>query len=478
MVLELTRPEIAEIEEAAAMRPAANGTAVRQLAARLSGEIVHPAHPDYDAARQVWNRAVDRYPALVVRAAGPRDVAEAVRYARANGLRLAVRSGGHSMSGLGTLDGGVVLDVSPMKSMTVDPERRVAWAGPGLTWGEYATRASAFGLTTPAGDASTVGVSGLALGGGIGWLVRKHGLTIDHLLSAEVVTADGERITASERENADLFWALRGGGGNFGVATAFEFRMQPVSMVLGGAIVLPAEPRVLAAYARAAMEAPEELSVISVVMHAPPLPFLPAEQHGKLVFMVLVCYAGDPKDPEAGQRALAPLRAIAPAIGEHVGLMPYPALFQMTAEGSVPRPHSVRSGYMDAFGRDQAELIVDWMERSRSPFGMAQVRVLGGAMARVPAAATAFAHRDKPFMATVIDGWDDPADGPGRVAWTEDFWRALRPHTNGVYVNFLGDEGEARVREAYPGATYERLREVKRRYDPANFFRGNHNIRP
>jgi FAD/FMN-containing dehydrogenase len=466
MVLELIRTQAA---------PSERGEALGDLATQIAGEVIYPSHPEYESARQVWNRVADRYPGLIVRAADALDVAQAVQFARARDLPLAVRSGGHSLAGQSTVDYGVVVDVSRMKRMTIDPERRIARAQAGLTWGEYAGRAQAYGLTTPAGDSSTVGVGGLALGGGIGWLARKHGLTVDHVQSVEVVTADGQLLRASEDEHPDLFWALRGGGGNFGIATEFEFRLQQVGTVLGGAIFLPAEPEVLLGYAQAAAEAPEELTTIASVMQAPPLPFIPAEKRGSPVFAILVCYAGD---VEVGQRALAPLRSLGPVVGEQIGPMPYPALFQMTAAGEVPGPHHVRSGFMDRLGREEAETIVDYARQGTSPYSMAQLRVLGGAMARVPADATAFAHRDKPILLTIINGWSDAAESARHVAWTETFWQAMRPYSNGAYVNFLAQDGPERIREAYPGATYERLVAIKRRYDPTNFFRGNQNIQP
>ncbi|MGH2353748.1 MAG: FAD-binding oxidoreductase [Chloroflexota bacterium] len=448
---------------------------VRRLEERLVGKLIRPGDTDYEATRMVWNAAVDRRPALIVRCGDPVDVIQAVRFAREHNLPLAIRSGGHSMAGHGVVDGGVVIDLSRMNRMTVDPERRIAWTQPGLTWGEYTSRAHAYGLATPAGDSASVGVGGLTLGGGIGWLVRKHGLSIDNLVSVEMVTADGRLVTASETEHPDLFWALRGGGGNFGVATGFEFRLHPVSTILGGAIFYPAESEVLQAYARAAAEAPDEVSAIAAVMQAPAGPFIPAEKHGSLVFAILVCYAGD---LDAGQRAVAPLRALGTPIAEALGPMPYPALFDLTKEGSISRPHSVRSGFLDALDAETATTIMEHARRMTSPLGMVQLRVLGGAMARVPAAATAFAHRDKPIMLTVINGWTDPAETERHVAWTDAAWRALRPRTTGVYVNFLQDEGAARILEAYRPAAYQRLAEVKRRYDPGNLFQGNQNIRP
>jgi FAD/FMN-containing dehydrogenase len=449
--------------------------ALDRLAERLAGDLIRPGDAEYEMSRKVWNRSVDRYPAAIVRSRDAADVAETVRFARRHDLPLAVRSGGHSMAGHGVVDKGLVLDVSGMKGMSVDPERRIAWAQPGLTWGEYANRAGVYGLATPAGDSGSVGLSGLTLGGGIGFLVRKYGLTVDSLLSAEIVTADGRLLTASETEHPDLFWALRGGGGNFGVVTGLEFRLHPVNTIYGGAIIHEATAETLQGYARAAAAAPEALSTIAFVLQAPPLPFIPAEKHGSLVLMTLVCYDGE---AAAGEAAVAPLRAIAPTVSEMLAPMPYPALFQLTAGGATSRHHSVRTGYMAALDASAAETIMTHAGRMSSPFGAVQLRALGGAMARVPSDATAFAHRDKALMLTLINAWDDAAEAPRHVAWTEAFWRDIQPRTSGAYVNFLEDEGRDRIREAYPTLTRQRLAAIKGRYDPENLFRGNQNIRP
>jgi FAD/FMN-containing dehydrogenase len=321
-------------------------------------------------------------------------------------------------------------------------------------------------------------VGGLTLGGGIGFLVRKHGLTIDHLRSAELVTAEGQQLTVSEREHPDLFWALRGGGGNFGVVTKFEFGTVPVGMIVGGAIVHEATPEVIQEYVATALRAPEELTTIAMVMRAPPLPFIPAEKHGALVLMILACYAGD---PAAGMRALAPLRMIGPndvPLGEHVGPMPYPALYSLTAEGAKSNRHSTRSGYARSMRRVLAEEIVAHLERATSPFAFVQLRPLGGAMARVPQEATAFVHRDKELLMVVSNAWDNPAQDEVQRAWVQGIWSAIQPHTQGTYVNFLEDEGHARIRDAYSASTMQRLAEIKRRYDPDNVFRSNQNVRP
>jgi FAD/FMN-containing dehydrogenase len=332
-------------------------------------------------------------------------------------------------------------------------------------------------LALPTGDTDTVGLGGLTLGGGMGFLVRKFGLAIDNLISVELVTADGRLIRASADEYPDLFWAVRGGGGNFGVVTAFRFRLAHVGpTITGGGLVVPASAEVLRGYVEAADAAPDELSTISFLMQAPPLPFIPADKVGSLMLMVLACYVGDPAE---GQRALAPFRALATPVADLVGEMPYAGLYEFTKPGGVRGlRHHDRAMYVQRFDIDAAEKIMHFMSNMTSPMAMTQIRVLGGEMARVPADATAFVHRDKTALVALINQWQDPAQDELQHDWTERFYTAMWPHGDGVYVNFLGNEGEARVREAYSAATYARLAEVKAKYDPTNFFRLNQNIKP
>ena len=348
-----------------------------------------------------------------------------------------------------------------------------------MTWCEFNPRTQHHGLATPGGDATSVGLGGLTLGGGIGWLARKHGLTIDSLLAAEVVTADGRRLTASRNEHPDLFWALRGGGGNVGVATRFHFRLHPLGPIVGGALVYPATGAVLRDYVDAAAEAPDELTTITFIMHAPPLPFIPADAHGTLVVLITACFAGD---LAAGQRALAPLRELGRTrpLADTAATMPYADLFDLTREATVGRPHALRAGFLRTLDDATIDAILAYCNQATSPRGMAELRVLGGAVAHVPVEATAFAHRDMPLFLAVINISENELEPwPERhVAWTEAFWRAVAPRTNGAYANFLQAEGDERVRAAYPPATYERLAEVKRRYDPGNLFRLNQNIPP
>jgi FAD/FMN-containing dehydrogenase len=452
---------------------------VQQLAARLAGELILPTDEAYEEARKIRAGNFDKFPALVVRPADVIDVIRAVNFARENDLTVAVRSGGHSFAGYSTVEGGLVIDLSSMKDISIDPERRVARVQPGLTWAEYAAEANKYGLATSSGDVGSVGVGGLIMGGGIGWMVRKHGLTIDHLISVDIVTADGRFVTASADENPDLFWAVRGGGGNFGIATSFELQLYPAGTILGGAVIYSAADgkEVLREYLRYANEAPDELSTQALMLAAaPPLPFIPEHLHGSPIILISVVYNGD---LEEGERVLAPLRSLATPIADLVGPMPYPAQFELYHEATIRgRGEELRSTYLYEVKDELIDIVLERLYQATSPLNAVQWRVLGGAMARVPADATAFAHRDKPYMVTLIANWLDVPESQPHLAWLEQFWAAVQPYGAGVYVNFLGLEGEDRIREAYKPATYERLAEVKRRYDPTNFFRLNQNVKP
>jgi FAD/FMN-containing dehydrogenase len=446
----------------------------RRLAAAVDGRIITPGDAAYDRARSVFYGGIDRRPAVIVRPTDASDVSQVVLLARETGLELAVRSGGHSLARHSTTDGGIVLDLADMHALEIDPDQRTAWAQTGLTAGAYTTAAGAYGLATGFGDTGSVGIGGITLGGGIGYLVRKHGLTIDDLLAAELVTADGQLLHVDADHHPDLFWAIRGGGGNFGVATRFQFRLHPVDTIVGGLLLLPATPEAIGGFIALADAAPEELSTIANVMPAPPLPFVPAEHHGRLVIMATLAYAGD---VEAGQRVLAPFRALATPIADLVRPMPYPEIYPPEEEGFHPTA-VLRTMFVDAVGRDATEAIVEHLEASTAPMRVAQLRVLGGAMARVPAGATAFAHRASRLMVNVAAVYQRPEDAGEHRAWVDRFAAALRDGDARAYVNFLADEGEARVREAYPGPTRERLAAIKARYDPTNLFRLNQNIPP
>jgi FAD/FMN-containing dehydrogenase len=446
-----------------------------QLRADLNGRVITPDDEGYEQGRAVFYRSIDRRPRVIVRPADATDVSRVVSLAREAAMELAVRSGGHSLAGHGVSEGGIVLDLSDMKALDVDLEGRTAWAQTGLTAGEYTTAVGSYGLATGFGDTGSVGIGGLTLGGGVGFLVRKHGLTIDDLVAAELVTADGELLHVDAETHPDLFWAIRGGGGNFGVATRFRFRLLEVDTVVGGMLILPATPEVIAAFVAAAEAAPDELSAIANIMVAPPMPFLPAEAHGTLVLMALMCFAGD---AEAGERTIAPFRALATPIADMVRPMRYPEIFRLFENGPGPAEEVARSLFVDAVDRDAAEAVVDHLQASTAPLAVAQLRVLGGAMARVPADATAFAHRARRVMVAIGAVYERAEETPVHEAWVAAFAAALRQGDAGVYVNFLGDEGEARVREAYPDPTWDRLAAIKSRYDPTNVFRLNQNIPP
>jgi len=447
---------------------------IPELRDAFGGRVVAPGDPGYDQARKVFYGKWDRRPAVVVRPADAHEVARVVGLARDRGLELAVRGGGHSLAGHSTSDGGIVLDLSELTALEVDPDGRTAWAQGGLTTGAYTKAVGADGLVTGFGDTASVGVGGLTLGGGVGYLVRKHGLTIDNLLAAELVTADGRILQVDDQRHPELFWAIRGGGGNFGVATRLRFRLHPLAGIVGGMLLLPATAQVIADFMAAAAAAPEELSAIANIMVAPPIPFLPPEAHGKLILMALVAWAGD---AGAGERALAPFRALAEPLADMLRPMPYAGLFEPVDDMEVTE-ESARSLFMDTVDAAAAATIVEHLQASTAPMAVAQLRALGGAMARVPAEATAFAHRDRRVMGGVGAVYDQAADKPVHDAWADGFAAALRQGDPGVYVNFLADEGPGRVREAYPGATWDRLVEVKRRWDPDNLFRHNQNIPP
>jgi FAD/FMN-containing dehydrogenase len=435
--------------------------------------VIAPQDAGYDEARTIFYGGFDRHPAAIVRVANPTDVSHVVALARESGLELAVRSGGHSLAGHGVSDGGIVLDLSDMKNLQIDVEGRTAWAETGLTAGEYTAATGAHGLATGFGDTGSVGIGGLTLGGGVGYLVRKHGLTIDDLISAEVVTADGRLLSVDAESHPDLFWAIRGGGGNFGVATRFRFRLHEVDTIVGGMLVLPATPGVIASFVAEAEAAPEELSAIANIMVAPPMPFLPAEHHGQLVIMAMMVYAGE---VEAGERTIAQFRALATPLVDTVVPKPYPEMYEPMGPG--PDEEVARSMFIDSVDDRAAETIVEHLRASSAQMAVAQLRILGGAMARVPVEATAFAHRKRRIMVALGAVYEHREEAAVHEDWVSGFAAALCQGDGGVYVNFVGEEGEARVREAYPGSTWDRLAAIKGRYDPTNLFRLNQNVPP
>lgn len=446
------------------------------LGSALHGDLLRPGDIDFDVARKVQDITVDRFPLAIVRAANADDVAAGVAFARDHALPLAVRSGGHSVAGHSMVDGALVIDLAGMKAIIIDPETRLARVGAGVTSGDLAGQAAAYGLALSTGDTASVGMGGLATGGGIGFMVRKYGLTIDSLVAVQVVTAAGEIVTASDDEHPDLFWAIRGGGGNFGIVTEFTFRLASVGQVLGGALALPASRAVLRGYLEFAAAAPDDLTMIANLMYAPPAPFIPQERVGELVLMILVCWTGS---VEEGERVLAPLRALVTPVADAVWPMPYPALYQFTAQQSVPQAVAIRAMFTDDLSDAALDATLEAMARGMSPFNVVQLRCLGGAMARVADDTTAFAHRERRYFVSIIAAWMDTAeDASVHQTWVSALWRMIRDEGCGTYVNFLQNEGTNRVHDAYPTATYARLAAVKRHYDPQNLFRLNQNIVP
>ncbi len=443
------------------------------LRTRVTGRVVEPDDDAYDALRTVVLGGTDPRPAVIVRPADDADVAAAVVFAREAGLPLAVRSGGHSGAGHGTVDGGLVVDLRDLKRLDVDADARTAWVEAGLTAGEVSAALAAHGLAIGFGDTGSVGVSGITLGGGVGYLSRAHGLTIDNVLAADVVLADGRVVRADAEQHPDLFWALRGGGGNLGVVTRFRFRLHPLDGVTGGMLVLPATPETVAGFMTALAASGDQLSAIMNVMPCPPVPFVPAEHHGGLVLLASVCWSGPADEADA---ALAPLRGLATPLADLVRPVPYPELFP-PADPEY-RPTAVaRTLLLDHVDVPLAERV---LARLQAADGMrvVQLRALGGAIARVPADATAYAHRSSRVMANVAAFVQDPAERPARAEWVAGTAALLDQGDPGAYVNFLGDEGPERVRAAYPGATWDRLAAVKAVYDPGNLFRRNQNVPP
>jgi FAD/FMN-containing dehydrogenase len=453
-----------------------NSLPIRQLRADLTGEVIAPDDPSYDEARAVFPGNIDRRPAVIVRPIDAGEVATVVAIARDTGAEMAVRSGGHSGPGFGVSEGGIVLDLSAMKALDIDASGRTAWAETGLTAGEYTNIAGTHGLATGFGDTASVGIGGITLGGGIGFLVRKYGMTVDDLLAGEIVTADGELLHIDDESHPDLFWAICGGGGNFGVATRFRFRLHEVPSIVGGILMLPATPDVIATFVAEAETAADELSTIANVMKVPPMPFVPEEHHGKLAIFALMAYAGD---TEAGERAVAPFRALAEPLADMIRPMPYPEIYMPDEEDYHPIAVG-RTRFADHVDEEAAATILDRLTTSSAMMAVTQIRALGGAMARVPTDATAFAHRQSRLMVTCAAVYERVDETSQHQAWVDELAGTLlegQDH-HGAYVNFLGEEGEGGIREAYPGPTWDRLRAIKRRYDPTNLFRLNQNIPP
>jgi FAD/FMN-containing dehydrogenase len=456
-----------------------SGQAIQALKARVRGAVLTPGDDGYDAARTIWNAMIDRRPAVIVRCAGAADVRAAVDVARQSGAILAVRGGGHNIAGSAVCDGGVMIDLSAMKSVRIDPFAKTARVEPGVTLGEFDREAQAFGLATPTGINSTTGIAGLALGGGFGWISRKYGLTSDNLMAADIVTADGKFVHASDSENPDLFWAIRGGGGNFGIVTSFEFRLHRIGPeVISGLIVHPlAQARdLLRRYCEIAAAAPDELTCWAVMRAAPPLPFLPKEVHGTGVIVFAACYAGPMQDAAS---AMAPLRAMGKPIADVIG--PHPFAGWQAAFDPLLTPGARnywKSHSFAALDDGLIDMLCDNAGALPSPETEIFLAQLGGAINRVPAAATAYPHRDVGFVVNVHARWRDPADDARCTAWARSVFDACAPFaTGGTYVNFIPEDDGSGVAGAYLGNA-KRLAAVKAKHDPQNLFRLNQNIRP
>ena len=443
-------------------------TSWSMLAERFRGALIELGDARYDEARQLWNAAINRKPALIAQCADAYDVIAALDYATGNGFDVAVRAGGHNVTGRALNDGGVVIDLSQMKGIEIDTERRVARVEPGLTWGEYNEAAGAYGLVTPSGKVSTTGVGGLALGGGLGWLVRKYGMTIDNLISAQVVTADGRLLTANSIENPDLFWAIRGGGGNFGIAVSFQFRLHPLSEVYGGLVAwpLPMAKDVLRHYRDFIADTPDELTTVAVFLTTP---------EGHAAVGVAACYAGPAGE---GESLLKPLTEFGTPAMVQLGAMPYHVLAGMVDAAAASHPAQWRSGNLGAFTDDAIDVLADSFATVPSPQTVILIEQYGGAMGRIDPAATAFPHRDMTLSLCIDAAWSDQAEGYRALGWLNKLWSDIQPYlTPGVYVGFIDNEGPERVEQAYLG-NYDRLAAIKAIYDPTNVFRGNQNIAP
>jgi FAD/FMN-containing dehydrogenase len=453
--------------------------AFARLRMRFRGALLQPDEEGYDEARRIWNGAIDRRPVLIARCAGADDVVEAVRFAREHDLRISVRGGGHAVAGHAVCDDGLMIDLSLMKAIRVDPAARTARAAGGMLWSEFDRATQPFGLATTGGIISHTGIGGLTLGGGLGHLMRKHGLTVDNLLSVDLVTANGEQLRVDAGTEPELFWGLRGGGGNFGIATALEYQLHPVGpIVLGGPVIWPLAdaPKVLRYVDELLPNAPDDLSITLAMMMAPPMPFVPADQVGKPVIALVLVWAGE---ISAGQQVIAPFRAIGSPIAEVVRPVPYVAIQSMLDGGAPHGRHYYWKSHRIVRLTDQIiDTLVARVEQITSPFSQIGGWAMGGAVSRVAPEATAVGEREVGFDVNIAAGWppSDP-DGDRHRTWVREGWDALLPHSVGVYANFLSDEGASGVQAAY-GDRMRRLTALKDRYDPTNVFRLNANIPP
>lgn len=442
---------------------------VQALRSALSGTLIRPEDAEYASACALWNGMIDKKPALFARCSDSRDIVAAVNFARDNGLQISVRGGGHNAAGKALVDDGLVIDLTAMRDVQVDPDNRTAEAQGGATWAEFDAATHAHGLATTGGLISSTGIAGLTLGGGFGWLMRSYGMACDNLIGAEVVTASGEIVNVSESENSDLLWGLRGGGGNFGVVTKFVYRLHPVHTVLGGMIVHPFERArdAMRHYRDFSQTAPDELTVYCPMMTSP---------DGDRIIAFIVCYNGD---VERGQELIKPLLEWGPPLVADVGPMPYPQMQQLLDEGFPPGLQVYwRGDFVQTLTDDVIDTLVDQFEGVTSPLSALVIEQFGGASRRVPRDATAFVHREADYNLAIVSRWADPSEADRHIAWARDLHNAVLPHSAGAYVNYLGEEGEDRVRAAYGPDVYDRLAELKAKYDPDNLFRVNQNIQP
>lgn len=445
---------------------------IADLRTQIIGRVVEPTEEDYDQIRKVWNGMVDRRPALIIQCQSNQDVITAVKLAREKNLVLSVRGGGHSVTGSAVCDGGLMVDLSLMRRVLVDPELLTAKAQAGATWGVVDQATQVFGLATPGGIVSSTGIAGLTLGGGVGWLVRRYGMSCDNLLEAEMVTAEGELVKASTTENAELFWGLRGGGGNFGIVTSFTFRLYPVSTVLAGMIVHPIADakKVLQFYRQFMQTAPNELTLYVGMVHTP---------DGTPVIAFIGCYSGDLNE---GERVMKPLREFGSPIADTLQAQPFVQM-QSMLDAAFPYGHRYywKSGFLEALTDDAINTMIEYARSVTSPLSSIVLELYGGAAAQEPLGGTAFPHREEQFCLVIVSCWQQPEEDKTNINWTRDFWQAILPHFNHrVYVNYVQDmgvEGEAKITEGY-GANYDRLLVLKRKYDPQNVFRMNQNINP
>ncbi|MCG6880927.1 MAG: FAD-binding oxidoreductase [Deltaproteobacteria bacterium] len=452
---------------------------IENFKGQIRGNLLTPEDAGYDDARTIWNAMIDRKPALIAECTGVADIMGAVNFARDNDLLAAVRGAGHNIAGKAIADDALMIDLSGLKSVRIDPDSRRAYVGPGATLGDFDHEAQAFGLATPTGINSTTGVAGLTLGGGFGWLSRKYGLTADNLIRADVITAAGNRVVASQNENEDLFWAIRGGGGNFGIVSLFEFQLHPVGPeLLAGLVVYPIDQAeaALKEYISFSAQAPDDLTVWAVLRHAPPLPFLPEEVHGKIVLVFAFLYAGD---VEAGKQLIDPLRQFGTPYGEHIGPMPYKSWQQAFDPLLTPGVRNYwKSHNFKSLNDSAVDIILEYVYKLPSPHCEIFIAQMGGQTSRLPSDATAYMERDAKFVMNVHARWETPEEDDLCISWARSFFDAAAPHASGgAYINFMTEEEAARVAAVY-GPNLKRLSKIKKRYDPDNFFRVNQNIKP